>query len=99
MSWAAQDHLQFADPAKAVKFTREFMGKDIGRLKQRAASTSRQRRRDSLLFVTLNQDVLKPDRLVLVEEGEMIEDRRGRKTEWSDAALGPFRQVILDYFA
>ena len=91
--------MQFADPKKAVKFTREFMAKDVERVKRKTSAPGRQARRDGLLFVTLNQDVLKPDQLLKASEGQVIEDRRGRKTEWSDVALGPFKQVILDYLA
>ena len=58
-----------------------------------------QARQKGLLFVTLNQDVLKPDRLRQARDGDVIVDRRDRKTEWSDAALGDFRKVIEDYFA
>ncbi|MEO1536636.1 MAG: hypothetical protein AAFR73_02800 [Pseudomonadota bacterium] len=99
MSWVAQDRLRFADPAKAVKFTREFMAMNVAHVLRRTASAARRARRARLLFVTLNQDVLKPDRLLKAEEGEVIRDRRGRTTEWSVAALGPFRKVIQDYFA
>jgi hypothetical protein len=99
MSWAAQDHLRFADSRKAVKFTREFMAKNLKAVKQRTASSARQTKRSSLIFVTLNQDVLKPDQLLRARDGEVIQDRKGRMTEWSDAALGPFRKVIADYFA
>ncbi|MCV6594358.1 MAG: hypothetical protein OIF48_15500 [Silicimonas sp.] len=97
ISWAAQDHLRFADRWRAVKFTREFMAQDVAKVKRRARDTAREARRKRLVFLTLNQDVLKPEVLRTLPEGAPIEDRKGRKTEWSTEALGPFRRIIPDY--
>ncbi len=99
MSWVAQDRLRFADRRKAVKFTREFMARDIEALRRRAASGAVQARREGLLFLTLNQDVLKPDQLLAAKDNDVITDRKGRKTEWSDAVLGKFHTIIPAYFS
>lgn len=97
ISWVAQKDLRFVDRRRAVKFTREFMARDVSQVLARAKSPKVQARRRGLSFLTLNQDVLKPDVLRGLDEGALIEDRKGRKTEWSEAALGIYYQIILDY--
>lgn len=94
MSWAAQKNLGFVDRWKAVKFTREFMHRDLSKVRRRAQSPEIREKRRRLAFVTLNQDVLKPEALRALPEGAVIEDRKGRKTEWSENALAPLWETI-----
>lgn len=99
MSWIAQPRLRFIDSRKAVKFTREFMSPSLGltRLWSRLPGTAR--RRAGLIFLTFNQDVIKPSLLTEMQDGEIIRDRRGRVTEWSDAVIGSSKKTIEQYFA
>ena len=99
MSWSAQEDLCFISPKLAVKFTREFMGKSIDEVRARATRPSTIERRKRLIFITFNQDAIKPSRFANFTDGEVIEDSKGRVTEWSDAALGELKGTFVRYFA
>lgn len=99
MSWSAQKDLCFISPKQAVKFTREFMGKSISELRARAALPSTIERRKRLVFITFNQDAIKPSRISSFADGEVIEDSKGRVTEWSDVVIGDLKEIFVRYFA
>lgn len=99
MSWCAQPRLCFINRRQAVKFTREFMGQSISEVRSRAALPSTVLRRQQLLFVTFNQDAIKPSRFAGFRDRQVIEDRKGRVSEWSTAALGACKQQFVDYFS
>jgi hypothetical protein len=99
ISWHSQKFLRFINRRLAVKFSREFMGRSLGEVRARAALWSTQERRERLVFLTFNQEMLKPHMFLTFAEGQKIEDGKKRVTEWSTAALGGHKDKILKYFA
>lgn len=99
ISWSAQERLTFIDRRYAVKFTREFMSKSLRWLRVVSRMGSVERRRRNLLFVTFNQDAIKPDQFVGLAGDKVVQDRKGRKTQWNEGVLGSSMRVFEDYFS
>lgn len=95
ISWAAQDVIREIPGRLAVKMPTEFMLPWTWASRALGALPWVRRRRAGLTAITLPGDAVKPEALLAAPEGALIVDHKGRRMIWSDAALGPIRQLIL----
>lgn len=95
ISWCAQPVMRAVPSSLAVKFPTEFMYPRlwIGRL--RGALPWVRTRRAGLVAITLPGAEVKAGELLLLPEGAIVTDRKGRRMEWSDRYLGPVRQRLI----
>lgn len=98
MSWAAQPHARALPSSWAVKFPTEFMWRWRWLSYLRAKLPHLRRRWTRLIVITLpGLDFKGPDLVDLADGTELI-DRKGRRLIWSKHALGPVKQMIIDYY-
>ena len=81
----------------AVSFRREFLARTAWTLTWRMHSPLRQRHREGIVAITFNGTRYKPDALLALADGDLIEDAKGRFGYWTAAHIGPLRTAILDY--
>lgn len=99
MSWAAQPHARALPLSWAVKFPTEFMWRWRWLTYARAMLPHLRRRWAGLKVITFpGLDFKGPDLAALPNGAEMV-DRKGRRLIWTDRALGPVKQMIIDYYA
>ena len=96
ISWAAQPFMKAIPSSFAVKFPTEFMLPYRWMVHLRSSLPWVKRRRRGLTAVTLPGFEVKPEALLALSEGAEIIDRKGRRLIWTDRALGPLRQQLLE---
>lgn len=99
ISWVAQPHMVAIPGRLAVKFPTEFMWSWRWFIYARGAMPWNRRRWSNLTAITLPGLAFKGQDLMALLEGSEIQDRKGRRLIWSDRALGPVRQMIIDYYS
>lgn len=99
ISWSQQMRMRSVPASLAVKLPTEFMWPADWIVHLRARLPWVARRRAGLVAITLPGAEVKAQALVALPEGARVTDRKGRRLIWSDAALGPVRRAILDYYA
>jgi hypothetical protein len=95
ISWLNRGRLRGIPKSLAVSFRREFMARAWVILWLRAASPFRRKRRAGLVAVTFNGLSVKPEQLVSLPDGGILRDEHGRVGYWSDAFIGPVRQMTI----
>lgn len=97
ISWFAQSRLRAVPPRLAVMFRREFLSRGplTGWLKNHLPG--RRRRLDTIAAITFNGADYKPELLLMLKEGEVIQDKRGRSGIWSRESLGSTYDKILTF--
>lgn len=98
ISWSAQSHMARIPDDFAVKFPNDFMHPSRRWLLLKASLPWVRRRRAKLAAVTLPGEDIKPERLLSLSDGAEIRDRKNRVLIWSEAALGPVKAQIEDYY-
>lgn len=98
ISWFAQPRLRAVPSSLAVMFRREFLSHtSLGHIvKNRIGPLLGRRRR--LVAITLNGMDFTAEGVRALQDGAELSDGRGRTGRWSDAALGPIKGVIADYY-
>ncbi|PZQ97859.1 MAG: hypothetical protein DI533_11970 [Cereibacter sphaeroides] len=99
ISWVAQDRMIALPRSFAAKLSAEFMLPFSWLIALRTRLPWVRRRRAGLAAVTLSGPEVKAHELLSLPEGAMITDRKGRALIWSDRAMGPFRQQLIDAYA
>ena len=99
ISWSQQMRMRAVPGSLAVKLPTEFMWPADWIVHLMARLPWVARRRAGLVAITLPGSEVKPEALVALPDGARVTDRKGRRLIWSDAALGPVRRAILDYYA
>ena len=99
ISWIAQDNLCAISNRFAVKFPTEFMLPWLWLTKLRASLPWVRFRRDNLKVITFPGKSTKPEQLVALGDGTIVNDYKNRKFIWSDSQLGKTKQRIIDYFS
>ena len=97
ISWFARDRLRAVPSSLAVMFRREFLSRSrLSQIwKSRIAPLFGRRRR--LVAITLNGTAYKPEILLGLPEGSLVEDSKGRAGRWNQADFGTARAAILDH--
>lgn len=98
MSWCGQAHLQRVPRNMAVKFPTEFMLPWEWLIRFRARLPWVKRRWAGLLAVTLPGIEVKGQKLLEMEEGAEVVDRKGRRLIWSEGAIGPMKARLTEYY-
>ncbi|MFW2354244.1 hypothetical protein [Hydrogenophaga sp.] len=99
ISWVAQEHMVRIPNSFAVKFPGEFMFYWGFWLYIKARLPWVRSRRQSLVAVTLNGLMIKPEKLLSLKEGDVIVDEKSRKLIWSEKTLGFMRSKIQAFYA
>ncbi len=95
ISWFARKNLAGIPRSLAVMFRREFLSRSLFLLRIKALLPWVVRRRAGLAAITLNGNAYKPESLIALEDGAIINDSKGRKGYWSDRFIGPARTQII----
>ncbi len=98
ISWAAQPHMKAIPKSFAVKFPGEFMFFWGWWLYVRASLPWVRARRRRLAAVTLNGLLIKPEKLLELQDGGRITDEKGRVLIWSPHTLGAMQEEIRRYY-
>lgn len=98
ISWAAQPHMKAIPKSFAVKFPGEFMFFWGWWLYVRARLPWVRARRRRLAAVTLNGLLIKPEKLLELQDGGRITDEKGRVLIWSPHTLGAMQEEICRYY-
>ncbi|MEY2891275.1 MAG: hypothetical protein RJA98_1183 [Pseudomonadota bacterium] len=99
ISWVAQPHMRRIPASFAVKFPGEYMFYWGWWLYVKARLPWVRSRRAGLAAVTLNGLMIKPERLLTMQEGETLVDEKSRKLIWSRKTLGAMQAKIRSYYA
>ncbi len=99
ISWVAQPHMKAILSTFAVKFPGEFMFYWGWWLYLKALLPRVRSRRNALAAVTLNGLMIKPEKILQLQDGDRITDEKGRVLVWSPCTLGPMQQRIRQYYA
>ena len=99
ISWVAQPHMAAIPRRLAVKFPTEFMWSWRWFIYVRGAMPWNRRRWSRLTALTLPGLAFKGQDLVSLPEGTEMQDRKGRRLIWSARALGPIKQMIINYYS
>ena len=98
ISWVNQPNMRAIPRDMAVKLPTEFMLPWRWLILLRARLPWVRARWDRLIVVTLPGVEVKGDALLALPEGAEIIDRKGRRLIWSEAALGPIKARLTDYY-
>lgn len=99
ISWVAQPYMRAIPKTEVVKFPGEYMFHWPAWLYIKAWLPWVRKRRAGQLAVTLNGLMIKPERLLALEDGDVITDEKGRHLVWSERTLGPMKNTILRFYA
>lgn len=98
ISWAHQPHMRAIPRDMAVKLPTEFMLPWRWLILLRARLPWVRARWGRLIAVTLPGVEVKGEALLSLPDGAEIVDRKGRRLIWSEAALGPVKARLTDYY-
>ncbi|WP_157791908.1 hypothetical protein [Pseudorhodobacter sp. MZDSW-24AT] len=98
MSWAHQPQMRAIPRRLAVKLPTEFMLPYRWLILLRARLPWVRRRWAGLVALTLPGAEVKGEALLALPEGGEVVDRKGRRLIWSEAALGPVKARLTDYY-
>lgn len=98
ISWSHQPHMRAIPTTLAVKLPTEFMLPYAWLIRARAALPWVRRRWAGLIALTLPGVEVKGEALLALPEGAEIVDRKGRRLIWSEAALGPVKARLTEYY-
>ncbi len=98
MSWANQPNMRAIPRRMAVKLPTEFMLPWRWLILRRASLPWVRRRWNGLIAVTLPGIEVKGEALLTLADGADIIDRKGRRLIWSEAALGPVKMQLENYY-
>lgn len=98
MSWANQPNMRAIPRRMVVKLPTEFMLPWRWLILARAALPWVRRRWNGLIAVTLPGIEVKGEVLLALADGAEIVDRKGRRLIWSEAALGPVKMQLENYY-
>ncbi|MFN4153110.1 MAG: hypothetical protein ACK4HF_00510 [Paracoccaceae bacterium] len=98
ISWSHQPHMRAIPKTMAVKLPTEFMLPWPWLIHLRARLPWLRHRWAGLLALTLPGVEVKGAALLALPDGAEVVDRRGRRLIWSDAALGPVKARLTDYY-
>lgn len=99
ISWVAQPFMQAVPHAMVTKFTAEYMHPLRLWLLIKAYLPWVRQRRQKQIAVTLNGLLIKPEKLLSLEEGAVIIDEKNRKMIWSTRTLGHMKKDLLQAYA
>ena len=97
ISWASQSVVRGVPRTLAVMFRREFLARTRIGLWAKSQLPSSRKSRSEICVITFNGMTYKANHLLALEEGQRIEDPKGRFGYWSEACLGPTREKIREY--
>lgn len=89
ISWFAQPTLRGVPTSIAVMLRREFLSRIPGVVAWRSRSASRRQKRQALAAVTLNGVSAKPETLLKLKTGAVLEDGKGRSGFWGPQGFAP----------
>ena len=95
ISWFARRSLAAIPRSLAVTFRREFLSRSLLVLWIKTRLPWVLQRRAGLIAITLNGSAYKPESLLALEDGAIINDSKGRKGFWNDRCIGPARTRII----
>lgn len=98
ISWSHHDKLHSIPRDMAVKLPAEFMLPYRWLILLRARLPWVRRRWAGLVALTLPGVEVKGEALLALPEGGEVVDRKGRRLIWSEAALGPVKARLTDYY-
>ncbi len=98
ISWAAQPHMERIPKSFAVKFPNEFMFPLPGWLYVKALLPWVRARRERLAAITLCGLDIKPEKLLALNDADVIADNKDRKLVWSTRVMGSSKQKIIDFY-
>jgi hypothetical protein len=91
ISWVAQANVRTIPSTQVVKFPGEYMFYWSWVLYVKAVMPWVKNRRAQQLAVTLNGLMIKPEKLLDLQEGSVVVDGKKRKLVWSEKTLGPMK--------
>lgn len=89
ISWFSQPHLRAVPNSIGVMLRREFLSRKSGEVARWAKDTATLKRREGLAAVTLNGLYTKPEALLDLEPGAVIDDDKGRTGIWGPDGFNP----------
>lgn len=98
ISWSHQPHMRAIPRDMAVKLPTEFMLPWRWLIHLRASLPWVRRRWHSLIALTLPGVEVKGEALLTLPDGGEVVDRKGRRLIWSEAALGPVKAKLTQYY-
>jgi hypothetical protein len=98
ISWSAQPHMKRLPKSFAVKFPNEFMFPREGWLRFKAMLPWVRARREGLTAITLCGLDIKPEKLLALNDADVIQDNKARKLVWSTRVMGSAKQKIIDFY-
>lgn len=100
ISWFTQKTLHPLPKKLCNMFRRKYMSRFLVLLRVKLTISKLLKQNDSLVVITFNDEVCKPENLTKLNDGAIVIDNRGRKLIWSEKILGRIFNEIRawDYY-
>lgn len=100
ISWFTQKTLHPLPKKLCNMFRRKYMSRFLVLLRVKLTISKLLKQNDSLVVITFNDEVCKPENLTKLNDGAIVIDNRGRKLIWSEKILGRISNEIRawDYY-
>ena len=99
IAFQSQENLRKIPEGMAVKFPREVMLPWLWASRLKTSLPWVKKRREGLRAITFPGHIAKAERLVTLDDGQLVVDGHHRKTRWSVAYLGSLKQKIVNHYA